>query len=51
MPNWIGLVIALVCAVLAFIYLPAPINWIVGLIILLVVVAIALQGRGRTGRL
>jgi hypothetical protein len=51
MPTWIGLVIALVAAIVAFIYLPTPINWIVGGLILLFVVAIALQGRGRTGRL
>lgn len=51
--EWIiGLAVALIAAVLAFVYLPNPISWIVGLLILVVVVAVALGGRrGRSPRL
>jgi uncharacterized membrane protein YccC len=42
--HWIiGLVIAVICAILCFMYLPSPINWVVGLVILAVVAVAALQ--------
>lgn len=47
--QWIiGLVVALICAALAFVYLPTPINWIVGLVLIVVIAVVALQSaRGR----
>jgi uncharacterized membrane protein len=30
MPLWLACLIAIVCAILAFLYLPAPLNWIIG---------------------
>lgn len=40
----IAAAVALIAAVLAFIYIPGPINWIAGLVLLVVAVVIAVNG-------
>lgn len=41
----IGLIVAFIAAVLAFIYVPDPLGWVVGLLILVIIVVVALSGR------
>lgn len=49
MPLWMACLIALVCALIILLYVPVPLNWIIGGAIVVIVAVVAFRD-SRPGR-